>query len=96
MSPVGALFTTFVLYLIHQSAGWLIARFSTLFGFDRLADIASLPLVILLFSLASIVFSPLSMAYSRGVEHEADRFGLGGNFKIDRHGRPLWMAEARL
>ncbi len=37
------------LYAIHLTAGWLIARYRDRFGFTDLADVASLPLVLLLF-----------------------------------------------
>jgi Zn-dependent protease with chaperone function len=64
------------LYAVHRSSGWLIARFRQRFGFGELADIASLPLVLILFSLASLVVTPIALAVSRHFEHEADRFGL--------------------
>ena len=54
----------------------MIARYKDRFGFDQLADIASLPLILLLAGLLSIVIGPIGNAYSRWQEHEADRFGL--------------------
>jgi Zn-dependent protease with chaperone function len=64
------------LYAVHRSAGWLIARYRQRFGFSELADIASLPLVVVLFSVASLAVTPVALAVSRHFEHEADRFGL--------------------
>ena len=64
------------LYGIHLTAGWLIARYQSRFRFDRLDDVASLPLLLLLFSVGFFVASPFALAYIRHVEHEADRFGL--------------------
>jgi Zn-dependent protease with chaperone function len=64
------------LWTIHRSAGGLIARFGYRFGFSELADVASLPLIALLFSLVAFVLSPAVLAFSRHEEHEADRFGL--------------------
>lgn len=64
------------LYLIHRSAGSLIDRYKDRFKFDQLADIASLPLLILLFNIFWLVAAPIAMGYSRHMEHEADRFGL--------------------
>lgn len=64
------------LYLAHRSAGWLIERYRSRFKFDRLADIASLPLVILLFNTFAFVTIPIAFGYTRYEEHEADRFGL--------------------
>jgi len=64
------------LYGVHRLAGVLLARYRGRFGFDRLDDIASLPLIILLLSAISLVVTPLILANSRYNEHEADRFGI--------------------
>jgi Zn-dependent protease with chaperone function len=64
------------LYAVHRTSGWLIARYRHRFGFSELADVASLPLIIVLFSLASLVVTPVALAMQRHFEHEADRFGL--------------------
>ncbi len=64
------------LWVIHRSAGGLIARFRDRFGFSELADVASLPLIALLFSLVAFALSPAVLAFARHNEHEADRFGL--------------------
>lgn len=64
------------LYAIHRTAGWLIQRYEHRFGFSQLSDIASLPLLILLFSAYIFVVSPVALAFSRFNEQEADRFGL--------------------
>ena len=71
------------LWTIHRSAGGLIARYRERFGFSELADIASLPLIALLFSLVAFVLSPAVLAFSRHNEHEADRFGL--EIRRDNH-----------
>jgi Zn-dependent protease with chaperone function len=64
------------LFAAHGTAGFLLARFGTRFGFTRLADPASLPLLLLLLSLFSFLISPAALALSRYHEHQADRFGL--------------------
>jgi Zn-dependent protease with chaperone function len=64
------------LYLAHRMAGWFISRWKHRFGFDRLDDIASYPLLGLLITLVSLVITPFPLAFSRWAEHEADRFGL--------------------
>jgi STE24 endopeptidase len=64
------------LYAVHRLAGRLIARYAARFGFDRLDDPASVPLFLLLVSAVSLVTTPLILAGSRHLEHEADRFGL--------------------
>jgi Zn-dependent protease with chaperone function len=64
------------LYGVHRTAGWLIHRYRKRFGFHELSDVASLPLIILLFSLGTLVVTPVALAVTRHFEHEADRFGL--------------------
>ncbi|MGO8750773.1 MAG: M48 family metallopeptidase [Thermoguttaceae bacterium] len=73
---VGFLAVLAGLYAVHRMAGFLIRRFQGRFGFSELSDIASLPLLVLLTSVMSLVLSPAVLAYSRYTEHEADRFGL--------------------
>ncbi|MDQ7051969.1 MAG: M48 family metallopeptidase [candidate division KSB1 bacterium] len=69
-------FILVALYLAYRLTGGLIRRFQHKFGFSNLADIASLPLLILIFNVFMLVFSPILMGFSRYQEHEADRFGL--------------------
>jgi Zn-dependent protease with chaperone function len=64
------------LYGVHRTAGWLLDRYGTQFGFHELSDVASLPLILFLFSLGTLVVTPVALAASRHFEHEADRFGL--------------------
>ncbi len=64
------------LWVIHRSAGSLIARFRRRFGFERLDDPASVPLLLLLASVVSFVIQPIGLAFVRWQEREADRFGL--------------------
>jgi Zn-dependent protease with chaperone function len=73
---VATILTTASLYLVHRVAHGLIARYSRRFGFDRLSDVASFPLLLLLGGLASFVLTPVILAFSRWQEHEADRFAL--------------------
>ncbi|HTG32818.1 MAG TPA: M48 family metallopeptidase [Thermoanaerobaculia bacterium] len=73
---LGTVLALFGAWVIHRTAGELIARYRARFGFTELADIASLPLMILLFSIVSLVLTPAILAFGRNVEHEADRFGL--------------------
>jgi Zn-dependent protease with chaperone function len=64
------------LWLLHLAVPWLIRRYKGRFGFDELADVASLPLVLMLANILALVGSPIGLAFSRHIEHEADRFGL--------------------
>jgi STE24 endopeptidase len=71
-----ALITTLSLYVVHRLAGSLIARFSERFGFERLSDVASFPLLLLLGSIVTLILTPAMLAFTRYQEHEADRFAL--------------------
>ena len=64
------------LYGAHRLSRGLIDRYKARFGFDRLDDIASWPLIGLVTSVVIFVAAPAFNAYSRYNEHEADRFGL--------------------
>ena len=64
------------LYVAYLAAGAVIARFGRRWGFTSLADIASLPLLLLLMSAFGLVVMPIQLAFTRHIEHEADRFGL--------------------
>jgi STE24 endopeptidase len=65
-----------LLYAVYRVSGSLIDRYGARFGFSSLADVASLPLILLVASLVSLVTDPFALAYVRHVEHEADRFAL--------------------
>jgi Zn-dependent protease with chaperone function len=76
MLGVISLLILLCLYAVHASAGWLIARYRERFGFDQLSDVASYPLLILVFGVVSFLATPALYAVTRHSEHEADRFGL--------------------
>jgi len=80
------------LYAIHRTAGWAIGRYRDRIGFDSLSDVASLPLLLLLFSAYFLIATPLGLAFSRHFEHEADRFGL----EITQTNRPAALAFVKL
>ncbi|HVP07638.1 MAG TPA: M48 family metalloprotease, partial [Candidatus Acidoferrum sp.] len=46
------------------------------FRFDRLSDIASLPLVMIFISVIFFVIQPISNGFSRYDEHQADVYGM--------------------
>jgi Zn-dependent protease with chaperone function len=64
------------LYVAYRMADAVIARYGSRWGFTSLADVASLPLLLLLMSAFGLVVTPLELAFTRHLEHEADRFGL--------------------
>ena len=64
------------LFLVDRLGRWLVRRYPDRLGFDQLADIASVPLIMMLLNAAFLVLSPVGLAYSRYQEHEADRYAL--------------------
>jgi len=84
--------TTTSLYVVHRLAGGLIGRFSSRFGFQRLSDVASFPLLLLLGGVVSLILAPGVMAFSRYQEREADRFAL----EITRNNRAAAATFVRL
>jgi Zn-dependent protease with chaperone function len=64
------------LYTVHRLAGRLLLGLGPRFGFARLEEPASVPLFLLLANVVALAATPLLLAGSRHLEHEADRFGL--------------------
>ncbi len=64
------------LYVAYRLAGPVIGRFKTTWGFAAPSDFAALPLGLLAIWLFCFADLPIYMAFSRHLEHEADRFGL--------------------
>jgi STE24 endopeptidase len=89
---LATLLVTLSLYVVHRVSGWLIARFGLRFGFDRLDDVASLPLLALVGGIVILAATPAALALSRWEEREADRFGL----EITRNNPAAGRAFVRL
>ena len=64
------------LYLAHRFADGVIARWGHRWNVRDLADWASLPVILLLLNVFSLVGQPVSAAFSRYLEHQADIYGL--------------------
>ncbi|MGO9114689.1 MAG: M48 family metallopeptidase [Thermoguttaceae bacterium] len=79
-------------YLVYRAANFLLPRYKDRFGFDQLSDVASLPLILLLAQTAALLLMPLGLAFSRHLEHEADRFAL----ELTHDNRAAATAFARL
>jgi Zn-dependent protease with chaperone function len=73
---LSSLLTLIGLYFVNRIGRRLVARYAHLLGFNSLADIASVPLLVMLIQLTSLFLTPAAFAYSRFQEHEADRFAL--------------------
>ncbi len=63
------------LFFVDRAGHWLMARTSR-FGFNRLSDVASVPLIMMLMHVATLALMPVVNFYSRHQEFEADRFAL--------------------
>ena len=73
---LGSLGTLLGLFVVDKLARAAIARYSGRFGFARIDDVASIPLLLILVQAMVLVSSPATNAASRWMEHEADRFAL--------------------
>ena len=62
--------------LVHWSALPLMARYKKQFGFERLDDIASLPLILLLMNLSLLILLPAYNAFLRNQEHTRHQFAV--------------------
>jgi len=71
-----ALGSLLVFYVAYRLIGWLLARHGAGWGIRSVADWASLPALVLLLTVFSIVLTPATNAISRYFEHQADQFGL--------------------
>lgn len=64
------------LFLAYKTSDFLVNRYGAHWGFSKLSDPAAFPLILLIISVFSLLISPLTLAYSRYAEHEADRFAI--------------------
>lgn len=63
-------------YLGFRVIGWVLARWGPEWGIRGVDDWASLPALLLLFTLFLFVASPVANAFSRHLEHQADQYAL--------------------
>jgi Zn-dependent protease with chaperone function len=64
------------LYLAYRALHWMLARWGETWAIRGPGDLAALPVLILLLSVFGFVFTPISNAFSRYLEHQADQYGL--------------------
>ena len=69
--------------IIHLTMGKIINRYRARFKIEGMADIASLPLFMLIFIIFSLITLPVSPTYSRYLERQADKFALDLTGKPD-------------
>jgi len=70
------LFIMFALWLMNRLIHSVITRFKDRFGFDRLGDYASWPLVLVFLTVIMFVFQPVTNSFSRHMERQADNYGM--------------------
>ena len=66
----------FFLFLAYRLLHWMLARWGESWAIRGADDLASLPVLILLLTVFGFLFTPISNAYSRHLEHQADQYGL--------------------
>ena len=63
-------------FLVHRMLDRTISRFAGRLGYDTAGSIAAVPLVILFLSAYLFLVGPVQSGFSRGMEHQADIFGI--------------------
>ncbi len=63
-------------FLVSRIAGWAVAQFGALWGFDDLGDVAAMPLLAAVVGLLALVTQPAVNGFSRAIEHESDVFAV--------------------
>jgi Zn-dependent protease with chaperone function len=64
------------LYLLYLIANWVFPRFQQRWQMRELSDWAAVPMLLLIFSLMSLISEPIGNTFSRHLEHNADVYGL--------------------
>ena len=72
----GAGFLFVLFYLGFRTIGWVLSRWGARWEIRGLEDWASLPALLLLFSIFSFAANPIGNGYSRYREHQADQYAL--------------------
>ncbi|SHD75541.1 M48 family metallopeptidase [Schnuerera ultunensis] len=69
---LGGLFSVALMYLVYRTSNWILINSNGVFGFNRLYDIASIPLIILVLNFYMFFANPIINFSSRQMEREAD------------------------
>lgn len=73
---LGSGFTVALSWLVDRLGRGMLARFGRQIGTRQLGDIATMPLLMWLLSLAGLILGPIQNWYSRRIERRADAFAL--------------------
>jgi STE24 endopeptidase len=63
-------------FIIRLTGPGIITRFRNRLKIDNMADVASLPLILLIFTVYGLVTMPVFPAFSRHMERQADKFAI--------------------
>lgn len=72
----GGLANILLLYFVYRICNWFLNKSKGKYGFYKLSDVAAYPLILLAINIMLFIAAPISNAYSRNMELEADRFEL--------------------
>jgi Zn-dependent protease with chaperone function len=73
---IAIVFILFALWLMDKTIHGVIRRFKNRFRFERLGDVASLPLVLIFVAVINFVFQPITNSASRYMERQCDEYGM--------------------
>lgn len=71
---LGGLGSLFIMYLLYITSTWILSNSKGSFGFNKLHDLASLPLIILVMNFYMFFANPIMNFASRQMEREADAY----------------------
>lgn len=69
--------------VLRWGMAWMLSRWGTRWQVHEVGDVAALPLVVLILSILSFLFTPIGNTYTRTEEYEADLFGLNASRQPD-------------
>ena len=73
---ISIIFIAIALWITDKTLPAIIKRYKHKFKFDRLGDVASLPLVLIYLSIISFLFNPVINGWGRYIEHTCDIYGM--------------------
>ncbi|MFC7391758.1 M48 family metallopeptidase [Scopulibacillus cellulosilyticus] len=77
LSMIGTIFLSLIgLYLTSKLFRGAVSRWGQKLGIKHPGDIASLPILLLIFSLLNFIGTPMEAAVSRHYEHQADKYAI--------------------
>jgi Zn-dependent protease with chaperone function len=71
---LGGLGTIILMYLVYKTSNWILLKSNGSFGFNKLCNIASIPLIILVLNFYTFFSSPIDSYISRYMEKESDAY----------------------